>query len=380
MNRSAGHTPDDHGTRPGQGEVETPKFIGKSQFHDPFAAQSSRLFWATQTGGWIFIALFGFLARTLTFNDMHVALTLTLLLDSIGFLLTAAAHVFFLSKINRIISPAVIAAMVGFAFVAGMAQMQIAEFVRLALFPDAQMAIRPALPFVFYVSVLLGWTLAYFCMRTYIEARTERLRRSEAQASAMRFELDQLRHQLAPHFLFNALNSVASEIHERPDIALEMVRRIAGYLRFCLDQKTASLCPLSEELEAMRTYMRIQEIRFEDKLRCTVRVAPSVNDVLVPHMILQGLVENAVKHGLKQKADRIDITVSAQRPEGDTIVITVTNSGELAPPDNNRPAIGLANLQQRLNLHYPQAHAFSLNQIEHQVVARIILKGPACHV
>lgn len=337
----------------------------------------SSLFWRAQIGGWMFIALSGFTMRVILFSDIQLAIILTVTTDSVGFMLTATAHKFFLSRAAR--APVVIFLMC-FCPLAGYLEMEIARLVRSFFSSDIFTFVGGASQFVYYTGALAGWALAYLWLRADIEARSERIWRSEAQANATRAELEQLRLQLAPHFLFNALNSVASEIHDRPDAALEMVRRIASYLRYCLDQKTHSICSLTDELEAMHSYMRIQELRFEGKLRCKVTVDSSARDIMVPHMILQGLTENAVKHGLQHSSDSIEIAVTAQRRDFETVVIEVANSGALKPPAGGRPAIGLSNTRRRLELHYPDGYDLSLRQVSDTVVARIVLKGSACFV
>ncbi|GAB2188364.1 sensor histidine kinase [Roseibium sp. LAB1] len=342
--------------------------------------ETEHLFWKLQIGGWLFIATYGFFARMVTFSDAKLALTLTLSMDTVGFLLTSAAHLYFFRKVQRLITLPVFLAAAAFSLIGGTVQMAVAWVIRDMFFPEALPFNNSFTPAVFYTSVLLGWMLAYFCLRSDYEARIARLRQSEALAETMRSELEQLRLQLAPHFLFNALNSVASEIHERPDTALEMVREIASYLRYCLNQQRRDLCPLSEEVEAMNAYLRIQEIRFEDKLQCTVSVDETVRDTIVPHMILQGLVENAVKHGLKHQSNRIDIHVSVRPLGSDQVEVAVTNSGKISETDPTRKSIGHANLRKRLQLYYPDMHEFSLSEGQGTVVARILLKGPACSV
>ncbi|PVB59352.1 histidine kinase [Labrenzia sp. 011] len=338
------------------------------------------IFWKLHTAGWAFIALYGFSARTLAFSDAGTAFKLTLALDSIGYVLTALMHVFLLSRVRKITTAPVILTVAGLCLAGGMLQTWLAWQMRDHFFPLAQTLNSPVMPAIFYTSTLFGWALAYFCLRADHEAGLERLRRSKAQTEAMRSELEQLRLQLAPHFLFNALNSVTAEIHERPDIALEMVRKIAGYLRYCLNQQSRDLYPLAEEIEAMHAYLHIQEVRFEDRLTCTVNVDPAARDFLVPHMILQGLVENAVKHGLKHDTDSIHVKVDVERMNAGDVRIRVSNPGMLIPPDDERQASGLTNIKRRLNIHFPKANDLSIREAQGIVVAQIILKGSACTV
>ena len=337
-------------------------------------------FWHANAAAWTFIALFGLISRLVAFNDLALAVTLTLVLDPIGFLLTSVAHRFYLERTEH--RRAVIAAWaLASAVSGGLLQMAVCNVVKNGLFPglpEGNIAVSDAVPAVFYTAVFLGWSFAYFWIRADVDARTERMGRSEAQATAARAELQRLRLQLDPHFLFNALNTVAAEIPDNPEAALEMTLRISAYLRYLLDEQTRPVCLLSEEMEAVRAYVRIQELRFERRLRCTVEMDSSVRSVAVPHLAIQGLVENAVKHGLRSSDETLDIRVSARRITDETVVIEVVNPGQLASHTGDRAALGLSNTRQRLELHYPLRHELSLTQDGSVTVARMVLKGSAC--
>lgn len=337
-------------------------------------------FWRANAAAWIFIAFFGLVSRLVAFGDAGLTVVLTLVLDPIGFVLTTAAYKLYLQRTPH--RGAVVAAWaLACSVLGGILQMVIANAVKDGLFPDipdGNMAASDAVPAVYYTAVFLGWSLAYFWIRADIEARSERARRSEAQAAATRAELQRLRLQLDPHFLFNALNTVAVEIPDNPEAALEMTHRIAAYLRYSLDPQTRPVCPLSEEIDAVRAYVRIQELRFEDRLRCTVELDPRASAVPVPHLVVQGLVENAVKHGLRTSAGPLEIRVAARRLDDDAVAIEVTNPGRLGPRTDDRPAVGLANTRRRLELHYPARHELTVAQEGETVMARLVLKGAAC--
>ena len=183
----------------------------------------------------------------------------------------------------------------------------------------------------------------------------------------------------ATNLLFNALNTVAMEIPDAPDTALEMTHRIAGYLRYSLDHHNRGICPLVDEIEAMRAYVRIHELRFESHLDCVVEMEPTAGSIAVPHLILQPLVENAVKHGLQAPTARFTVAISVEHNDDD-LVIEVSNPGRLEMAERNRPAVGLANVRRRLELHYPLRHELSLAETDHTVIARLKLRGSACFV
>lgn len=337
-------------------------------------------FWSANATAWSFIAFFGLIARIAAFNDATLAVVLTLVLDPIGFVLTTLAYKLYLERKREprwvVFSWAVICSLAG-----GVLQMLVANAVKRGVFPaipSGNIAANDAVPAVFYAAVFFGWSLAYLWIRADIDARTARLQHSEAQAAAIRAELQQLRLQLDPHFLFNALNTVASEIPDNPRAALEMTHRIASYLRYSLNEQTRPLCALRDEIEAVSSFMRIQELRFGSRLRCLVEIEPGVQEVSVPHLVVQGLVENAVKHGLRSPAATLDIRVAARRLQDASVLIEVTNPGRLQRHAGDRPAVGLANTKRRLELHYPLRHEFTLVQDGELVAARLLLKGDAC--
>ncbi len=339
-------------------------------------------FWPAHMAVWIFLALFGLASRIAAFNDIALAITLTLTLDPAGFALTGLAQRFYLARTRD--RPAVVAGWVFAGSVLGGAfQMVLAGWIKTGLFPGisgGETAAVRVIPMIYYTAAFLGWSLAYFWLRADIAIRSERARRSEAQAVAAKAELKRLRLQLNPHFLFNALNTVAAEIPDNPDLALEMTHRMAAYLRYSLDQQTRLMCPLSEEIEAVRDYVRMQELRFAGRLRCVVEMDPAARPASVPHLIVQGLVENAIKHGLRTAVSAPQVHVKVRRSDDDAIEIEVSNPGRLAPRTAGIPPIGLKNTRQRLELHYPSRHNFSLTQSGDKVLARLKIWGAPCHV
>lgn len=339
-------------------------------------------FWLINVFGWFFVFAFGLITRLVYFRDLHVALMLTLTLDLCAFCLTIAAHLGLRHWVRTPTSVMRLVAMVlAVSLGGGLLLALVAHVVRpLLLNPEQYLyaITSPLVPGIYYFSIFLAWSLAYFWLTTDFEARAERLRRSEAQSAAARAELQQLRMQLDPHFLFNALNTVTAEIHERPDVALEMTRRIASYLRYCLDTHGRSVCWLADEIEAVKSYLRIQELRYDMRLTCVVDMDERAGTFPVPHLILQGLVENAVKHALRPPTDGVlKIQVSALR-DGDRLDVVVTNPGRYAPAAGAGPGLGLANTRRRLELHFPVRHHLSVTQDGEVVAARLSVWGPIC--
>jgi two-component system LytT family sensor kinase len=226
-------------------------------------------------------------------------------------------------------------------------------------------------------ATFMMWSLGYFWLWTESDRSREIDRRVEAQREAQRMELQMLRAQLDPHFLFNSLNGIAAEIRPHPDVAIEMVGELSDYLRYSLDHRKQPISRLSTELGAMESYLCIERARFGERLHFRVEASEPARMRLVPSFLLQPLVENAVKHGLDRSSAGLDIGLRA-RVEGNLLEISVTNSGTMAPADPTHAGLGLETLGRRLELHYPQRHRFTLEERDGHVTATLQLWDPPC--
>ena len=204
---------------------------------------------------------------------------------------------------------------------------------------------------------LLSALILYYCilMAGHALASRETLARSRVGAARLaeqlaKAQLDALRHQVEPHFLFNALNAVSGLVREgRNDKAVETIARVSDFLRHTLHEAGTQQVTLAEELEFAVMYLEIQKIRFGERLRVAVDVPPELAGAVVPRLILQPVVENAIKHGIDKRARPGAVEVSARR-EDDRLVVTVCNDGPPLPPDaaTGAASIGIANVRSRL--------------------------------
>jgi hypothetical protein len=188
--------------------------------------------------------------------------------------------------------------------------------------------------------------------------KTETARLSEQLSKA---QLDALRRQIEPHFLFNSLNSVAGLVREgRNDDAVNMIAGLSDFLRRVLEDSVRQLVPLREEMEFTQRYLDIQKVRFGERLQCKVEVGEDLYSAQVPSLILQPMVENAVKHGIARRTRGGQIRVSASRHDG-LLTIRVYNEGPALPEgwDGSHSGIGMANVRTRLQGLY--GNTFVLN-------------------
>jgi two-component system, LytTR family, sensor kinase len=211
---------------------------------------------------------------------------------------------------------------------------------------------------VLYVCVLLSYKL--IVSRATISAHeTEVAQLNEQVASA---HLRALRSQIEPHFLFNALNAVAGLIREgRADAAVTMIVQLSDFLRRTLSEANRQEVSLADEIEFARRYLTIQQARFTDRLRIDFDVQEGLQNAAVPNLILQPLVENAVKHGIAKRKEGGAVRVAAFA-DGDALDLYVANDGPNLPDDWNERerGIGISNVCRRLRSLYGDASTFNI--------------------
>ena len=230
---------------------------------------------------------------------------------------------------------------------------------------------------VLYWLLFAAWSFLYLWLKSEFRTRAEQIRAAESSTIALRAELQLLRAQLDPHFLFNALNGISAEIPIHPQNAVAMICELSDYLRFSLDHRDVAVVPLDAELDAMAGYLKIEQMRFGERLRVRVEAENAVRQRSIPTFLLQPLVENAVKHAMHTSEGPWDLVIEASA-DGDTVKVRVHNTGALTPTRANGTGVGLSLLRRRLELLYPQRHRFSLLENQGRVCAELNLEGQPC--
>ena len=222
---------------------------------------------------------------------------------------------------------------------------------------------------IYINSVLLAaWSALYYAINYFVRAeeQADQMMRLEAQATSA--QLTMLRYQLNPHFLFNTLNSISTLVLlKQTDQANAMLSRLSSFLRFTLINEAAAKVPLTQEIETLKLYLDIEKMRFEERLRTHFIIEPAVENALVPSLLLQPLVENAIKYAVTPKEEGADISVTAQLV-GQRVRITVSDTGlglQSGQQDNSlSTGVGMANTRERLLQAYGEDQRF-----EHYVKA-----------
>ena len=345
----------------------------------------SPVFWRVQIVGWGLFALVDLIDEQLTYNDIPIALFQTVLVYPALVLISTALRAVYASPSfdnrlsQRAVAPIALCSLLGAAVV--VALLFVAQHVSGWTIPTWDSLQEIVIPLIHYSLALVGWSLGYFWIHAEIGKRSEHRHATAAEAEALRAELEELRLQLDPHFLFNALNGVAEEIPEHPAAALAMLRDLTAYLRHSLDGINQTVVTVEAEVGGLAAYLRVQKARFGDRLKTRLHTDPDAVSRRIASFLLQPLVENAVKHGRRDNG--LDVSVDV-RLTGDALHIEIENTGTLENGTKSRlrrSGIGLENVRRRLALHYPGRHQFTIGDRvgeEGKVVAMLVLEGEPC--
>jgi two-component system LytT family sensor kinase len=184
------------------------------------------------------------------------------------------------------------------------------------------------------------------------------------------FELELLRAKINPHFLYNVHNTVAGLISKDPSKAEELVLLLSKFFRFSLNKNSATFHSITDELDIIKTYLHMQQIRFEDRMSYTIRAEPAVLDLQIPSFILQPIIENAVKHGIEPSAENGSVSVALTADERN-ISIIIADSGP-AFPDKPGTGHGLQMVMSKLRLLYSDDFKMELNNHPQKYVHLIL--------
>ncbi len=226
---------------------------------------------------------------------------------------------------------------------------------------------------LFFYTFLIGYILiaaGSLAIQSYRRLAEERERSAKLHADAMEARLRALQSQLQPHFLFNTLHAIASLVTESPPQAVEMIARLGELLRASLRNAEQTEVPLEDEFKFARQYLAIEQIRLGERLQVRWRIAPETRNLLVPQLLLQPLLENAIQHGIARSTEPGTLEIDSHLEEAGRLCLTVTNTGPGAPTVELRPIdparglnLSLGNIRARLDALYgPEGHTFDLNQ------------------
>jgi len=217
------------------------------------------------------------------------------------------------------------------------------------------------IPFSWGVLIYWAILLATGAFDNYNRYRAEQLRGLQLQAQLAEAQLQSLRMQLQPHFLFNTLHSLSDLVLEDAQSAVRMITKLGDFLRLTIEGPGQQIIPLRQELEFARSYLEIEQVRFRDRLEIVIAAEPETYAAQVPNFVLQPLVENAVRHGVSGRIGAGRISVEAKR-NLNRLQITIQDDGP-GPQLSDGEGVGLANTRARLRQLYGQEQSLELTRL-----------------
>lgn len=330
-----------------------------------------RWYWTMQVSGWVLYAGLQIAATILASGKVGVQTERIIFLSYESLFCLLVSHLFrnviiqwkWLNLGFSKLIPRVVLAV--FVMGAIMYVLRIPVSMPLGLF-KAEVAFDPFTFFgqsFFYAIIFFLWAALYFAY-TYVERYNTALR---YEASVKEIELNNLKSQLNPHFIFNALNSIRALVDENPEKSKLAINQLSNILRNSLVRESRGLINFNDEMKMVKDYLGLESIRFEERLRTEFDIATGSNEFLVPPLMIQTLVENGVKHGISKLKEGGLLQVSTKIID-DELKIRIRNTGHYLNGKENPRGLGLANTIQRLKLLYGNAANFKITNEEDNFV------------
>lgn len=324
------------------------------------------LYWRYQLAGWLVFEVLSFPLKVFVLGSFQAAGVASLLRDGTAFLLTVGMRAIYrcayrgeapLLCIAAILLPTCLGAG-AFLTAISLALERIIAMEHVALF--GPMAVFRL--FYFCTSIFVGWSFLYFGIRLTTDISERNVRLAQADTARKEAELKMLRAQMAPHFLFNALNTIRAGIDQGNQKLIGLVEALSGFLRFSLAHRNDNFVTAREEFDALADYLTIEKARFRDELEIDFQFDEATGRLKIPGILLQPLVENAVKYGRKTSSLPLRIVIRAT-VESNTLKMSVANTGTWDESPHVEPSNGLAlkNLRHRLAILYPDHQTFEVS-------------------
>lgn len=331
-------------------------------------------FWKAQTIGWFLFVLSNFIVQFLAGLPVKLLLLNTIIPFLVGLLVTTVYRYLIKNSDWRSYS---FIKILGAVFVSTIlltivfTALTISILVFVFKFGEITFPAILANALIFGV-VMLNWNMIYFCIQFFNNWNRAELEKWKLAAEIKDAQLGSLKSQINPHFVFNTLNNIRALILEDKDKAREMLLNFSDLFRYALKNTEQSKVELKEELNIVNQYLELLSIQYEDKLKYKINVDEGLEEVELPPMMLQLLVENAVKHGISQMKNGGDVLIDIEQGEG-FMNINVRNTGSLKTSSKlgDKLGVGLENIRKRLELIYNGKANLQMKEVNEYVVASI---------
>lgn len=338
----------------------------------------NRLYWTLQIGGWATYAAFQIITFVLANSDIPAPRMLSFVFEAILCLLITHYYRNYINErkwlsmsLARLI-PHVLAAVLLMGIIIYFLRIPFSIALGMFVPQNAFDPGRMVSGIISYTVFFFLWSALHF-MYNYFERYNRSL---QLEASVKEIELSNLKSQLNPHFIFNALNSIRALVDENPAKAKQAINQLSSILRNSLVTEKRGLTSFEEELKLVRDYLGLESIRFEERLKTEFDLDPESKDFMVPPLMIQTLVENGIKHGISQLTEGGVIQIKT-KVEGDHLKIHIRNSGKFVVNGRKKESgggLGLENTRQRLKLIYGDEASFRiLTEKDNFVLTEIVI-------
>jgi sensor histidine kinase YesM len=328
------------------------------------------IYWSAQVLGWstyvLLSAVRGYLLDSFSTDLLKLLITTFIL----GITLSHLYRIYIIHQkwvllpLPRLISKVLFSTIViGFIFsliLAGISDLFFGGFKKLIVFPFEDLFFLT----MNWIVIFILWSSLYFAVKFLWNYRTEEIKNLQYQALNNEVELNNLKSQLNPHFMFNSMNSIRALIDEDPNSAKDAVTRLSNLLRSSLLTSKKKFIPLAEELKLVKDYLALEKIRYEERLDAQINLSNDLMFCMVPPLMLQTLVENSIKHGISTLPKGGKLIIDG-RKNNHSFELSVINSGIYQPRKSKGSTnVGLQNTRKRLLLLYGNRSKFSIENIQ----------------
>lgn len=337
-----------------------------------------RLYWTSQFIGWFIYVLLMWILNRLDGKELNIYFYGNLVTTFVLGVLISHGYREVIIKLNwlRLKIIALIPRVIVASAICGLIYFFVHSLISDVIISGQQPTFQPlvVLQATLNLSVnFVMWSLLYFLFHFIQNYRKEEIKNLQWQALSTEVELNKLKSQLNPHFIFNSMNSIRALVDENPSKSKDSITQLSNILRSSLLMGRKKVIPLSEEIQLVKDYLGLEKTRFEERLKIHFEIDEQSLDHKIPPMILQTLVENGIKHGISKLAEGGELKVCTQKRELD-LYISIENNGEFNKGKENELGFGLLNSQQRLKLLYGNRGSLTITNTEKgTVLAELII-------
>ncbi|HEY6083252.1 MAG TPA: histidine kinase [Chitinophagaceae bacterium] len=329
------------------------------------------LYWWCQICGWLFQAfLFIFTAYSYDRSLNHKFLSRVLLMSVVGIIITHLLRTVILRyKLLQIPNRKLLISFLASVFICGILYFSLSEFLIMRFHINSKtMTVEYGIGRLLwnYLPTIFIWNLIYYMWHYVEKNRQGEIDKLRLEAMVKELELKTIKSQLNPHFIFNSLNSVRALVDENPQRARKAVTELSNILRSSMQAEKVEIVSLEDELSIVQDYLALENIRYEERLKVHFEIDENTLELPVPPLMLQTLVENAIKHGISKSVAGGVVNISS-RINGLLHEITIQNTGHLTG-DIYGDGFGLQSTRQRLELLYGKKATFKIYNKENSLV------------